>query len=142
MGGRARALPLILSVKMKIHIEIDEIPPTVNHYWGKRGKAWYTLKKVQMFKERLAWIVLSKKENRKIISTIWNRDIEMDIEVYIHDRRRRDIDNMLKGIMDALKGVVYSDDSLVSSVRISKKMAEKPKTIIVVRVREKQRSDT
>ncbi len=118
---------------MQIRIEIDEIPPTVNHYWGKSGKSWYTLKKVRGFKEKLAWTVLSKKENRQIISSIYNKGVEVDIEVYIHDRRRRDIDNMLKGILDALKGIVYSDDSLVSSVKISKRLSQEPKTVIIVK---------
>lgn len=49
------------------------------------------------------------------------RSRRVDIEVWfvVWERRRRaDVDNVLKVILDALKGIVYDDDAQVRSVRV------------------------
>ena len=48
------------------------------------------------------------------------------------DRRRRDIDNCLKAVLDALNGIAWDDDSQVATVRCSKLVGEAPRTEIIV----------
>jgi hypothetical protein len=45
----------------------------------------------------------------------------IDIEIYFLAQRalRPDVDNIMKPILDALKGVVYLDDSQVRSVKVA-----------------------
>lgn len=119
---------------MRIKAEIDEIPPTVNHYWGKKGKVWYVSKKAKNFKEKIAWIILAKKETRETALKMRENceNVKISIRVFLKDNRKRDIDNMLKGILDALKGVVYEDDSIVSLINIEKIKSKKIQTEIIV----------
>jgi Holliday junction resolvase RusA-like endonuclease len=37
------------------------------------------------------------------------------------DRRRRDVDNLAGGILDALNGVLWADDYMVQTLRVDKR---------------------
>jgi crossover junction endodeoxyribonuclease RusA len=53
--------------------------------------------------------------------SLTDRDISAIIYVYPPDRRRRDIDNVLKAILDALQRAgVYNDDSQISRLYIER----------------------
>jgi Holliday junction resolvase RusA-like endonuclease len=57
----------------------------------------------------------------------WGREpikehgIMLDITVYVGDRRKSDWDNFHKLSMDALTGVVWEDDSLISDANVHKR---------------------
>jgi crossover junction endodeoxyribonuclease RusA len=42
------------------------------------------------------------------------------IKLYPPDRRKRDIDNMLKSLLDSLIGIAYDDDSQIQCLAVSK----------------------
>jgi Holliday junction resolvase RusA-like endonuclease len=42
----------------------------------------------------------------------------VDLEVYLADRRRCDLDNIAKAVLDALNGIAYPDDALVDDLRV------------------------
>lgn len=82
------------------------IPPSVNHCYirtrfgialGAKGKAW----KAEAYKEAKRqledWVVC----NDKVILDIW---------VWWPNRRRRDLDNLMKLLGDSLNHAVYTDD--------------------------------
>jgi len=46
---------------------------------------------------------------------------------YISDRRRKDLDNLIKSVMDALNKLVYDDDSQIVRIIASKEVCEKNK---------------
>ena len=43
--------------------------------------------------------------------------IRLSITIHSADRRRRDLDNMIKSISDALNGVAYADDSQIDQLQ-------------------------
>lgn len=54
---------------------------------------------------------------------------------------QKDIDNMLKAILDAMKGIVYKDDNQIESVFVQKLINEKPSWFVGVRqLKENERS--
>ena len=61
--------------------------------------------------------------------------LEVDIHVYPPDRRRRDVDNVQKALLDALDhGGGYEDDSQIVRLSIEKgELVEGGKTIIKIR---------
>ena len=50
----------------------------------------------------------------------------------VYPTTKPDIDNILKGLMDALKGIVWRDDAQVISVEASKEYAEHPRVWVHV----------
>lgn len=61
-------------------------------------------------------------------------DWELTCHWYVHDRRRRDTDNLLKNVMDGLIGVAYNDDSQVTDHgRMKKRLdRENPRVVITL----------
>lgn len=104
-------------------------PPTVNHYWKhtKSGKHYVTQKgKAFQFEVRR----IGKQVDRLLGA------VAVQVDVYLPDKRRRDIDNLLKALLDGLTASgVIEDDSLISDLRI-RKVGFVPKGKVVVRIEE------
>ena len=62
----------------------------------------------------------------------------VDVEAYLPDERRRDLDNVAKTILDALNGVLYLDDSQITTLLVATHVdRERPR--VEVRVVELER---
>lgn len=58
--------------------------------------------------------------------------VEVDITLYYGDLRKRDIDNPLKVILDALKGIVFEDDSQVVDMYVHKRFDKQSARIEII----------
>ena len=91
-------------------------PPSVNTYWRANGKRRFISKEGVVFKNA----VMAYCIDQHIKS--WN-DKRLNVFVYIHPRskRRFDLDNCLKAILDALMAAhVYDDDSQIDMLSITR----------------------
>jgi crossover junction endodeoxyribonuclease RusA len=101
-------------------------PPSLNHYWRQfRGRAILSKAgrqyRVEAQTAAEAFRVLSGLQH-----TITGR-IAVHLAVYPPDRRRRDLDNMPKAILDALTHAgVYADDSQIDDLQVVRMPTEKP----------------
>ena len=88
-------------------------PPSVNHYWvHARGRAFIS-KAGRKFRESVIWECKAKRVPRQ------PGRLGVVIRACPPDKRRRDLDNVLKGVLDALEHAgVYRDDSQVDDLRI------------------------
>lgn len=50
-------------------------------------------------------------------------DYDMEIILFFKDKRRRDVDNYNKLVLDALEGVVYEDDKQVKRLTVEKRIS-------------------
>ncbi|MCP4934406.1 MAG: RusA family crossover junction endodeoxyribonuclease [bacterium] len=97
-------------------------PPTVNHYYTiARGRKILSKKGRQYRKTAITEAIIQQP----------GKTIEGPVSVYIRayppDKRKRDIDNILKPVLDALTTArVYGDDSQVTDLRIVKFNPSKP----------------
>ena len=57
--------------------------------------------------------------------------MRVEIEVSPPDKRRRDLDNTLKAILDALQPWVYQDDSQVVELVVRRLPAVKPGRVVM-----------
>ena len=90
-------------------------PPTVNHYWGRRGKRTFLSKRGRAYREAVAWAVVAAKRPH------FDGACEVKVVAYPPDRRRRDLDNILKSLFDALEHArVFEDDSQVAKYSIER----------------------
>jgi len=74
-----------------------------------------------------AWQAIVKRE---AFAAMYQRDkfsgpVAVDLEFHLPTKRRIDADNLSKGVLDALNGVVFDDDCQVMDLHITK-IIEKP----------------
>ena len=101
-------------------------PPSVNHYWGHRGSRRFLSPKVQMWRREATVLVRAA---RKII---FSGPVAVVLYLYPPDRRRRDLDNVVKAVLDALVlGGLLKDDSQVVELRVVKNSPQKPGQVLV-----------
>jgi crossover junction endodeoxyribonuclease RusA len=97
-----------------IEVELP-YPPSINHYYRKVGPRTLISREGRRFREEVT-SVLAALNLRPMTGPL-----EVQIDVYPPDRRRRDIDNVQKALLDALEhGGAYQDDSQIVRLAIEK----------------------
>lgn len=107
-------------------------PPTINHYYviyrGKprispEGRAYH----------QAVWLAVKGYG----IKTVFKKHVKVAVDVWMPDRRKRDVDNILKPLLDACtKADVWRDDSQVKVLTIRHCGYDPPAGRVVVRVEE------
>lgn len=83
-------------------------PPSVNHYYRRVGPRTLISRAGREFRRRVGRILAA---HRLPPATGW---LAVSVEVYPPDRRRRDIDNLLKAVLDACQhGGAFPDDGRI-----------------------------
>lgn len=89
------------------------ISPSINHYFGRRGKFSYLPKEVKQYRAAVQDIVTEAGH-----PTLDGR-VAVFIAIHMPSRRRSDIDNRVKGCLDALTHAgVWLDDSQVDALTV------------------------
>lgn len=97
-------------------------PPSLNSYWRKSAKGMYIDKKGREFREA----VLAKYKSPVPLFTK-NKRLSVQIRLFAPDRRKRDVDNYAKGLLDALaKANIFVDDSQIDELNIKRCHIEPP----------------
>ena len=102
-------------------------PPSVNHYWGTRGKVRFIGAAGKAFRQAVivAWYATREQG-------FGNARIKVTVEAYPPDRRKRDLDNVLKAAFDALAHArAYEDDSQIDWLSVERKEARKEAGLLV-----------
>ena len=94
-------------------------PPTVNSYWRHRvtGKlaTVYVSTDGQAYRKAVNLCLME----HGIKTYAIEGDLRVEIEVFPPDRRKRDLDNLLKSLLDSLTHAqVWKDDNQISDLRI------------------------
>lgn len=95
-------------------------PPSVNRYWRAVGGRNILSKEGRDYRLR-AMIAIRQQSVGRITGRI-----ACAIKAFPPDNRRRDVDNILKGLLDALTaGEVYEDDSHIDQLSIERMPKDK-----------------
>lgn len=106
-------------------------PPTGNHYKKPSGKIWYLTARAKAF----------HRDALEAVQGVGNPQfgtarLEVKITAYPPDRRKRDIDNLLKVTLDSLQRVgVYTDDAQIDDLQIVRR-EPRPGGCVVVEIAE------
>lgn len=88
-------------------------PPSVNTYWGFHGHRRFLTQKAVAFKAAVAVIVAGVK--------LGSARLEVHVVLHAPDRRIRDLDNILKPLLDALvQAGLFDDDSQVDRLTVER----------------------
>jgi len=103
-----------VEAEMSASIVVDlPYPPSVNHYWRRVGARTLISAEGRRYRERVG-------EELSLYSIEpMTGSVDVFINVHPPDRRRRDLDNILKALLDALEhGGVYANDSQIDVLEI------------------------
>jgi len=105
-----------------------ESPISINHTYGQtRNGRRYLVPKGKVYKKKLA------EKAQKLTSAPTKASCTMEITYYFGDKRRRDVTNYDKPILDAISGIIYEDDCQVSDIVLRKRYdKENPRTEIKI----------
>jgi crossover junction endodeoxyribonuclease RusA len=107
-------------------------PPSVNHYWRHPNKGKLVGRHVishegREYRVQVHKLVLITRLNGTLTGRLW-----VDIELYPPDQRRRDLDNAMKSLLDALQfSGVYRDDSQIDRLLILRRTMRKDGLAVV-----------
>ena len=89
-------------------------PPTVNTYWRNINGRTIISAKGREYRKAVADQVLIQRAAKHI-----DFAVKIEIKAYRPDRRRRDLDNLLKALLDSMThaGVMH-DDALIEDLRV------------------------
>ena len=104
MAGKKRSLQFTLP-----------FPPSANHIWRRVGTRTLLSRRGREFRQEVC--ALLRSQGVKPLSG----PLEMTIDIFPPDRRRRDVDNVQKALLDALAhGGAYHDDSQIDRLTIER----------------------
>lgn len=102
------------------------LPPSVNNYWinSRGGKHKFLSNEARKFREDVISILTDK----KLIDLNYDGRLKYTCNLYFKDKRKRDIDNFHKGILDALtQSKIFLDDSQIDIMLVYRKDLDKEK---------------
>jgi crossover junction endodeoxyribonuclease RusA len=105
-------------------------PPTVNHYWGTKGKRRFVMSHGIAFRNAVTLAFYGARRQG-----FGRSRLRVDVLACPPDARRRDLDNLGKAVLDALAHArVYEDDSQIDDFRIHRGPQKKGEGMVVVEV--------
>ena len=91
-------------------------PPSINHYWRRVWQRTLISREGRRFRQRVVAILAARGVEPM------TGPLAVEVEIFPPDRRRRDIDNVQKALLDALQhGGAYLDDSQIIRLAIVKR---------------------
>ena len=85
-----------------IKLELSTVPPSVNGIWINKPNGRYKSKKGKIFEETARSELKNQFRCKPLAGSL-----EVRIWLYFKDKRKRDIDNYNKGILDAMTNIVF-----------------------------------
>lgn len=90
-------------------------PPSVNHYWRRVGPRTLISRGGRRFRDRVASVLAAQS-----VAPLLGR-LSVHVIACPPDRRRRDLDNLQKALLDAMQhGGVYRDDSQIDRLEVER----------------------
>lgn len=91
-------------------------PPSLNHLWRRVGARTLISRGGRAFRQAVCSILAAARVQPLA------GPLDVEIDVFPPDQRRRDIDNLQKALLDALQhGGAYHDDSQIARLMIERR---------------------
>ena len=120
---------------MRLELELPW-PPSVNHYYRHVGPRVLISRDGRKFRERV--VARFRQDHTRGFAG----PVELFIELYPPDNRRRDVDNSLKCLLDTFTHArLYNDDSQICKLTVIKREPMPPDGMAYIRISEWKNED-
>lgn len=93
-------------------------PPSINHYYVRTNKGMAIKPEGKWYRQQVGFLVAIARLPRKFLG---NEKVQVTIHAFTPDRIPRDVDNILKCLLDALTDAhVWGNDKQVYDLHITK----------------------
>ena len=92
-------------------------PLSTNHIYKRHGFTIYMSAEGKAMKEAYQWEITSQWKEK-----LTYRNVEVEIKLFFGDKRKRDVDNYNKLVLDAMTGIVYDDDKQITKITIERQL--------------------
>ncbi len=111
-----------------ITLVIEDKPISVNHMYLQSRQGRRFLSKAGREYKKVVYNLAKAEHIDMIIG-----DLEMEVTYFFGDKRRRDVTNYDKALLDAMTGVVYKDDCQITKITLKKFIdKEYPRTEVCI----------
>lgn len=94
-------------------------PPSANNYWRRVGNRYFISNDGQQFRK----MVMAECSDEVMLTG----RLGVNVELVMPDKRKRDVDNYNKSLLDALRHAgVYHDDCQIDELRVRRLHVEPP----------------
>lgn len=105
-------------------------PMSTNGIYRTHGHIVYMTKEGKALKTQYQWEAKSQWKGNPT-----DKSVEIDIKLYFKNKRRHDIDNYCKILLDSLTEIVWDDDSQIKKMVIKKFISKtKPRIEVGIRI--------
>ena len=107
-------------------------PPSVNNYYSYTSRGVFIKKHGRDYRKK---VVSLFKDGSDAIEG----DLNVHLSVFFPDKRKRDLDNILKCLLDALTHAhIYGDDSQIKKLTLEHVGYQKPDGLVIATIKEKR----
>lgn len=108
-------------------------PPSMNHYWRRVGPRTLISREGRTFRRNVCALLAGNGPRKPPAGG----RVALAMDAFPPDRRRRDLDNLLKPTLDALEhACVYEDDGQIDVLVVRRRQVDRPLGRVEVRVEE------
>lgn len=93
-------------------------PPSVNHYWRNIVIKGHPRTIISSAGRKYRTTVHRIMQTEYADIPCLAESVEIEVKLYPPDRRRRDLDNYMKSLLDSLAGFAFEDDSQIKAAHI------------------------
>ena len=103
--------------------------PVPKQSYRHSRKGGYLPKRVKDWQELVGWTARSRHRGEP-----YRGKVQIDLQFYLHDKRKRDLDNLSKAILDSIEGIIIEDDVQVDKLYIERYFnSDNPGVMITVK---------
>lgn len=109
-------------------------PPSVNTYWRNYRGRMVLSARGRNYKKK---VYEDLSMERKWLEAPLTGRLRVVVDIYVPDKRRRDIDNCAKALLDAIGDAqIYKDDSQIDELLLRRAPIERPDGYVMVFIEE------